>query len=139
MDAQFFSCLSAARSSSTTIYYNRLHLNLCRHSSLSCSPLTTYYNTLLKLRQSPNSSSLISHLCYQNSHITMTVEIDDHHHLLRLWHYTERYVHQPCKVARERSLCKCAAHQQWCRGIHQILGDRLALRGGTDCSDCAWF
>ena len=69
----------------------------------------------------------------------MTVEIDHRRRLLRLWHYTERYVHQPCKVARERPLCERAAYQQWCRCIHQVLGDCLALRGGTDCLDCALF
>ena len=69
----------------------------------------------------------------------MTVEIDHRRRLLRIWHYTERYVHQPCKTARECPLCECAAHQQCCRGIRQVLGDRLALRRGTHCSDCAWF
>lgn len=69
----------------------------------------------------------------------MTVKIDHRHRLLRRWHYTERYVHQACKVAIERPLLECAAYQQWCRGIHQVLSDILALRGGTDCSECACF
>ena len=69
----------------------------------------------------------------------MTVKIDHGHRLLRLGQYTERYVHQSCKVAKECPLCECAAYQQWCRGIYQVLGDCVALRGGTDSLDCAWF
>ena len=69
----------------------------------------------------------------------MTVKINHGRCLLRLGHYTKRYIYQSCKAARECPLCECTAYQQFRRGIRKVLGDCVALRGGTDCSDCAWF